>query len=198
MYSVVGALIAVFALLTLKLPNEEQTIKSVSKDFVHKIHINTPEASGTCSSVFIRYKEKVRHVTNAHCCKGELSYNGVPATIVKSAPQVDLCEITHKAMPKTGINLAADGLDVGDKVYIVGYPSGYDLSISNGHVVIRFRLSNFLTPLTQTNAWAYYGNSGGAAISSNGQLVGITSMIIVEHKHAAYVPLAILKEFLNK
>lgn len=179
-------------------PTEEQLIKTVAVRNVHKITISSPEGIGTCSSVFVKYKEKVRHITNAHCCKGDITFDGNPATIVKTTPQVDLCEITHNIMPRTGIDMAADGLEVADKVYIVGFPSGYDLSISEGHVTVRFRLSQFLTPLTQTNAWAYYGNSGGAAISSNGRLVGITSMILVEHKHAAYVPLNILKEFLNK
>lgn len=195
--TIIGTL-ALLVVSCANLPSEEHLIKNVSIRNVHKITITSSEGSGSCSSVFVKYKEKVRHVTNAHCCKGNITYNDSPVTIVKSVPEVDLCEISHDKMPRTGIDMAADGLDVGDKVYIVGFPAGYDLSISEGHIVIRFRLSNFLTPLTQTNAWAYYGNSGGAAISSNGRLVGITSMILLEHKHAAYVPLSILKEFLNK
>ena len=131
--------VALFIVSCANFPTEEQLIKNVAVRNVHRISITTPEGSGSCSSVFVKYKEKVRHMTNAHCCKGDINYEGSPVRIVKSAPEVDLCEITHDKMPRTGIDMAADGLDVGDKVYIVGYPAGYDLSISEGHVVVRYR-----------------------------------------------------------
>jgi len=181
----------------LYLPNafSQVSIKAIGKEFVNKII--TTDGNNYCSSTFVEYKGKIRHITNAHCCVGKLSFNNSPATIKKVNILTDLCEITHNKIPVFGAKIINKDLEPGDKVYSIGFPSTYqNFSISEGYVVTEPVIDNFKT-IIYTNAWSYFGYSGGATFNAEGEVVGINSVMMREHQHGGYIPVAILKEFLN-
>lgn len=165
-----------------------------SKSYVKKV---TGIIGGHCSSVFISYKNKVRHVTNAHCCVAPMLYNGKPVEFKKIDESVDLCELSHDEIPKKGINFSQNVPEVTDIVYSVGYSGFYDLNISQGRIVTPL----FISPLNGqflygTSAFAIPGNSGGAALDKKADLFGIVS-VANGLLHGSFIPAAVVKSFLN-
>nr|WP_297170964.1 trypsin-like peptidase domain-containing protein [uncultured Agathobaculum sp.] len=65
-------------------------------------------------------------------------------------------------------------VQVGDKVYALGYPSGGSARLTEG-TVTNSASDAFLTPMIESTATVISGNSGGALINAYGQLVGITA-----------------------
>lgn len=179
---------------------EEVTIKQISLEFVKKIHILGPDGEGSCSSVFVNYKNKIRHITAGHCCTGIMQYKNKTVKIKKAAPHYDLCELSHKMMPKRGMRVMYKNPEMGDKIYFAGFPKGHNFSISQGFIttgVYRFPVP-FFHPLMQTNAYAYYGNSGGAAINTDGDFLGIVSTTSAPFAHGSFVPVETVTKFLDE
>ncbi len=71
-----------------------------------------------------------------------------------------------------------NSIGVGDKVYAIGDPFGLGLTVTSGIVSANNRnTGNPYLELIQTDAAVNPGNSGGALVNENGELVGITSKI---------------------
>ena len=69
-------------------------------------------------------------------------------------------------------------ISIGDKVYAIGDPFGLGLTVTSGIVSANNRnTGNPYLELIQTDAAVNPGNSGGALINEDGELVGITSKI---------------------
>lgn len=179
--------------------SEDTLIQNVSKTNVKPIF--KIDGNRTCSSVFLVYKNKVRHVTNAHCCDvGPMYFEGVGTEQVKKSPNVDLCELKHSKMPTDGVKLSQENPQIGSKVYIVGFPMYHDFSISFGRITSN-KTTNIIPmmelPIIMTNAFTYYGNSGGAALNEKGELVGITAITVHGVWTGGFTPVDELKRFLD-
>lgn len=179
---------------TILYQSKEQKVVYNAKTFVKKIvSIN----GGHCSSVFINYKNKVRHVTNAHCCKLTMLYKDKEVKFLKIDEPVDLCELGHDDMSKTGINFSPNTPEVTNTIHTVGYPGHYELTIGQGRIVADLYnspLNNQL--LYRTSAFTIPGSSGGGAFDENGDLFGIVSQgngLL----HGAFIPAKTVKEFLD-
>ena len=179
------------------LNDTDRLVKQVTLQ--HVVAIKNEADSSHCSSVFVRYKGKVRHVTNSHCCQQAIFYKGSILSIIKDSPEVDLCEVSNPYKSTVGISMANNEAQIADRIYIAGYPiGGHDFSLTTGFVSTLSRTHIVMgRPIILTNAFATFGNSGGAVVSTDGYLVGILSVSSKAFNHGGYVPLTILKYFLN-
>jgi predicted RNA-binding protein YlqC (UPF0109 family) len=69
-------------------------------------------------------------------------------------------------------------LSVGERVYAIGAPEGFDLTLSEGLISGLRRLGN--TNVIQTTAPISHGSSGGGLFDSEGRLIGITTYFMQE------------------
>lgn len=129
-------------------------------------------------------------LTNHHVIDGaqqiEVDLQGqrtVTAKLVGSDPPSDLAVLK---IDKGGLSLLAladsDQVQVGDIVLAIGNPLGIGQTVTLGIISAKSRrtgLSNgSFEDFLQTNAPINRGNSGGALVDSNGDLVGINSQIL--------------------
>lgn len=179
---------------------EEQNIKRVSLANVKQISLVTSQGTGYCSSVFIKYKNKVRQVTAGHCCNNvSVMYEGKSAQVIKLKTSHDLCELSPSQMPKSGMNIQYKNPELGDKMYFAGFPQGHYFSISQGFITDTNHIFSLLnTNLFKTNAFAFFGNSGGAAINADGRFIGILSITSHSHSHGSFVPVETVIKFLDE
>jgi S1-C subfamily serine protease len=106
----------------------------------------------------------------------------LPAKRVGSDPDFDLALIKVRAENLPSIPFGdSSQLEVGDIVLAIGYPANLAQSVTSGIVGGLHRTNigieqheNFI----QTDAAVYPGNSGGALVNTNGDLVGINTAFI--------------------
>jgi S1-C subfamily serine protease len=107
------------------------------------------------------------------------------ATVVGTAPQDDLAVI-KAAIPSDKLVPATLGdsstVQAGDAVIAIGYPYGLDQSVTSGIVSGLDRdsggqSSRTLSGLIQTDAAINPGNSGGPLLNTEGQMIGINTLI---------------------
>ena len=127
-------------------------------------------------------------VTNCHVIEGaDLIYvkreKFSSVTLVRfEDPDRDLCQIG--AVNKNGFDKAISGvvsvteLRVGQRVYAIGAPQGFDLTLSDG-LISSLRSIDEVGTIIQTNAPMSQGSSGGGLFDTSGRLIGITSF---QHK----------------
>lgn len=131
-------------------------------------------------------------VTNAHVVNNAQTVTVKLADgTTRKAELIGLDASTDVALLKTdtqGLKFAvlnlgnSDKLKVGETVYAIGNPLGYDHSMSQGIVSALNRTieapNGFpIKGVIQTDAAVNRGNSGGPLLSENGTVVGITSQI---------------------
>lgn len=68
-------------------------------------------------------------------------------------------------------------IEVGDRVIALGSPQGLEGTVSEGIISAVRRLPQMQVPVLQTTAPLSEGSSGGALISAEGQLVGVTTLV---------------------
>lgn len=86
----------------------------------------------------------------------------------------DLCSFTVEGLDAPPVAMGSTAtLAVGDKVYAIGAPEGYDLTLSDGLVSSLRKLADGVA--IQTTAPISPGSSGGGLFDGQGRLVGITS-----------------------
>lgn len=129
-------------------------------------------------------------LTNHHVIDGaeeiEVEMTGrqpLDAKLVGSDPPSDLAVLKINASDLTALALAdSDKVQVGDLVLAVGNPLGIGQTVTMGIISAKSRrtgLSNgSFEDFLQTDAPINRGNSGGALVDSNGNLVGINSQIL--------------------
>jgi hypothetical protein len=99
--------------------------------------------------------------------------------VVRSDPKTDRCVLgvaDPTFVPVRGVR-AYNDLEVGEPVYTLGAPSGLELTLSNG-IVSGLREGKALR-LVQTTAPISPGSSGGGLFDAHGNVVGITSLVLV-------------------
>ncbi len=105
-----------------------------------------------------------------------------PAKLVGADPESDLAVLQIAAGPNLpAITFAApDGVAVGDVALAIGNPFGVGQTVTQGIVSAlgRTRLGiNTFEDFIQTDAAVNRGNSGGALVDANGNLIGINTAI---------------------
>jgi len=107
-----------------------------------------------------------------------------PLSIVGTDPSNEIAVVRVKGISGlTPINLgSSSNLQVGQKVVAVGSPLGLNGTVTSGIISALNRVVSSDTSFTmphaiQTDAPLNPGNSGGALVNMNGQLIGINSAI---------------------
>jgi S1-C subfamily serine protease len=101
------------------------------------------------------------------------------ATVVRSDPRTDRCALIvadADFVPVRGVRAYSE-LQVGEALYTLGAPSGLDLSLSNG-ILSGLREEDGVQRV-QTTAPVSPGSSGGGLFDARGNLVGITTSVLV-------------------
>lgn len=149
--------------------------------------------SGAATGTGIILDTKGNILTNYHVIQGATSIkielsdgSQYEATVVGTAPQDDLAVIKTTA-PSNLLTPATLGssssVAVGDEVIAIGYPYGLDQSVTSGIVSGLDRTgsgsstSRTLSGLIQVDAAINPGNSGGPLLNSDGEVVGVNTMI---------------------
>ena len=106
------------------------------------------------------------------------------ASIVGSDPDTDLAvlRIHLQSLPTMPLG-RSDHLQVGDVVLAIGDPLGLGQTVTHGIVSATSRQQLGLATLEdfiQTDAAINFGNSGGALVDTNGELVGINTAIVAK------------------
>jgi len=166
-----------------------------------------------CSSSTVDYKGQIFTVTNNHCCnhglgmfgEGEVRVGDFIEKVIHQSILHDVCILTSKYIASP-IKLADKGVEVLDKVLVMGYPRGGFLTPRWGHVIHLNREvcisdgideacapSNFLSTIT------YGGNSGSPIFNDKGELVNIIyAGNTFIHTYGISVPYVFIKDALNE
>ena len=104
------------------------------------------------------------------------------AKVLGSDPETDISILKIEAADLTEMKLGnSDALRVGDPVFAIGNPLGLSQSVTSGIVSALGRSGlgiESYEDFIQTDASINRGNSGGALININGELIGINTAII--------------------
>lgn len=151
-----------------------------------------PDKEGSGSGVVIRDDGYI--VTNNHVIDGadeiEVVFNNnesFKATVIGVDPSTDLALLKIEAEGLKAVKIGnSDDLRLGEWVLAVGNPYNLNSTVTAGIVSAKARNINILqntngTPpleaFIQTDAAVNPGNSGGALVNANGELIGINSAI---------------------
>jgi S1-C subfamily serine protease len=107
------------------------------------------------------------------------------ARLVRSLPKADRCVLSTSGVelvPVRGIRRYSD-LKIGEPLYTLGTPSGLELSLSNG-ILSGLRLEGPVGRMIQTTAAISPGSSGGGLFDGRGNLVGITTLVLVGRRRS--------------
>lgn len=149
---------------------------------------NQPPRQGLGSGVIVRQDGYI--LTNHHVIDGadqiEVDLNdnrSLQAQLVGSDPPSDLAVLKVNATDLPVLPMGdSDRTRVGDIVLAIGNPLGVGQTVTMGIISAKGRrtgLSNgSFEDFLQTDAPINRGNSGGALVSSNGELIGINSQIL--------------------
>jgi hypothetical protein len=123
--------------------------------------------------------------TNCHVVEGALKIvakhqkKELLAELKRADPASDRCVLSVAEpvlVPVAGVR-AADSLQIGEPLYTIGAPSGFELTLSNGILSGRREASG--RSFVQTTAPISPGSSGGGLFDAQGNLVGITTLVVV-------------------
>ena len=156
-------------------------------------------------------------VTNAHVSGEKYSkcyvtlasgktYNG---DVVWSNTDIDMVvvKINQKNL-QTAVLGDSDSIEVGETVYAIGNPIGYEFqrTVTSGIIsavdrTIKFEEDEkeiYMEDLIQTDATINPGNSGGPLVNSNGQVIGINGVKITSAEGISFaIPINSIKNVVN-
>jgi len=150
------------------------------------------EAPPVSSGTGILWDNAGHVVTNYHVVAPGDQYevqlwNGLsyPADLVGQAPHKDLAVLRVNAPPQSIEPIvlgSSHDLLVGQKVFVIGNPFGYDHTLSTGVVsalnrTMRSPTDHLIRGVIQTDAAINPGNSGGPLLDSAGRLIGVNTQI---------------------
>lgn len=120
--------------------------------------------------------------TNCHVIKDGVAFQVggskqfVIATLYAGDADKDICILAAPDFVGEPVQLGkAENLRVGEPVYAVGTPQGFELSLSDGIVA---QLRGVSPPIIQTTVPISPGSSGGGLFNGEGRLVGITTSYV--------------------
>lgn len=148
--------------------------------------IQTPEQKGYGSGVIISKDGYI--VTNNHVIDGADEINvklddgrELKGRVIGSDPTTDLALVKIEGDDFPAIPVGnSDNLKVGEWVLAVGNPFNLGSTVTAGVVSAKARGlgANPVESFIQTDAAINQGNSGGALVNANGELVGINAMLV--------------------
>ncbi|HYQ14115.1 MAG TPA: S1C family serine protease [Polyangiaceae bacterium] len=153
---------------------------------VFQLEAKRAEGTNQGSAVAINPTELL---TNCHVLQGALKLvlkqnkQQWPASIVRADPANDRCVVTAQglnAQPVAGVR-AYDSLEVGEPAYTLGSPVGLELTLSSG--IVSGRRDTEKRSYVQTTAPISPGSSGGGLFDAHGNLIGITTLVMVGREH---------------
>jgi S1-C subfamily serine protease len=152
-------------------------------------------------------------VTNAHVVADATSCVVVladgsswGAVVIGSAPEVDLAVLRIDApasrLRPVPVGTSSD-LRVGQTVFAIGNPYGFDQTLTRGIVsgldrTIRDESGRRFHGLIQTDAAINPGNSGGPLLDSAGRLIGVNAAIVSPSGSSAGIGFAIPVDLVNR
>lgn len=152
-------------------------------------------------------------VTNFHVIKDAQAadvtladHSTWPARLVGAEPDKDLAvlkiDTQGRALPAIAVGTSAD-LEVGQKVFAIGNPFGFDQTLTTGVISGLGRVIQSLTgrPIEgaiQTDAAINPGNSGGPLLDSAGRLIGINTAIVSPSGAYAGIGFAVPVDVVNR
>jgi S1-C subfamily serine protease len=128
-------------------------------------------------------------LTNCHVVQGALKLTlkqgkqQWPASLLRADPKTDRCTVTAqgaKLQPVAGVR-SHDSLEVGEPAYTLGSPVGLELTLSSG--IVSGRREEGGQRYVQTTAPISPGSSGGGLFDARGNLIGITTLVLVGKEH---------------
>src|SRR5690554_373014 len=163
------------------------TVRNPIMEFFYGYQSGQPrEQVGTGSGVIISEDGYV--VTNNHVIRGaseiDITLNDnrtFPAKLIGTDSKMDIALLkidTNEKLPYT-VFADSDGIKVGEWVLAVGNPYNLTSTVTAGIVSAKARnlSTSGIQSFIQTDAAVNPGNSGGALVNSNGELIGINTMI---------------------
>ncbi|MCL2135148.1 MAG: trypsin-like peptidase domain-containing protein [Candidatus Bathyarchaeota archaeon] len=173
------------------------------KDSVVLIQGTTSSGSVQGSGFVYSYKGQNVVITNNHVVQGTNTLsvtfqngNGYPATVLGYDPYSDLAVLSVNAATTEFKPLQIAGsstLRVGEPVIAIGNPYGLVGSLTTGVIsalgrtivedsINRFSIANVI----QTNTPINPGNSGGPMLNAAGQVIGISTAIVLDSQGLAF------------
>ncbi len=150
-----------------------------------KRKVQTPKKEATGSGVIISSDGYI--VTNNHVVEGadELTVTlndnrEFSARIIGTDKNTDLALIKVNASGLPAIKvISSDDIKVGEWVLAIGHPLNLRATVTAGIVSAKARSlgANGVEAFIQTDAAINQGNSGGALVNANGDLIGINAML---------------------
>ncbi len=171
-----------------------------------KQQVQTPKMEATGSGVIISSDGYI--VTNNHVVEGadELTVTlndnrEFSARIIGTDKTTDLAliKVDGKNLPTLAI-ANSDNVKVGEWVIAVGNPFGLNNTVTAGIISAKARSlgQNGVESFIQTDAAINKGNSGGALVNTQGELVGINAMLYSQTGSYAGYGFAIPTSIMNK
>ncbi len=171
-----------------------------------KQQVQTPKKTATGSGVIISTDGYI--VTNNHVVDGadELTVTlndnkEYSARIIGTDKTTDLALIKIDAKNLPAIRIAnSDNVKVGEWVLAIGNPLGLNNTVTAGIISAKARTlgANGVESFIQTDAAINAGNSGGALVNTNGELVGINAMLYSQTGSYSGYGFAIPTTMMNK
>ena len=171
-----------------------------------KRQVQTPKRTATGSGVIISADGYI--VTNNHVVDGadELTVTltdnqEYSARIIGTDKTTDLALIKIDGKQLPAIKIAnSDDVKVGEWVLAIGNPLGLNNTVTAGIISAKARTlgANGVESFIQTDAAINAGNSGGALVNTNGELVGINAMLYSQTGSYSGYGFAIPTAMMNK
>ena len=171
-----------------------------------KRQIQTPKRTAMGSGVIISADGYI--VTNNHVVEGadELTVTlsdskEYSARIIGNDKTTDLALIKIDGKNLPAISIAnSDNVKVGEWVLAIGNPLGLNNTVTAGIISAKARTlgANGVESFIQTDAAINAGNSGGALVNTDGQLVGINAMLYSQTGSYSGYGFAIPTNMMNK
>ena len=159
----------------------EEVFETVSQSVVTIVAVDAHgRAIGLGSGVVVRPRLVT---TNCHVLRNadavmyqERRYG---AKVVDSMVDRDLCLLSVDGLQAPVVQTGStNDIRVGQKVFALGAPHGLELTFSEGMISSLRKTTD--SPIIQTTAPISPGSSGGALLSKDGTLIGITTMQMIQ------------------
>lgn len=191
-------------------PSQEQNPKVGFAFFRDQTKTKISNQSVRASGLILNSKGHI--LTNAHVVKHAASidiyFPGIrknqPAKIVYLDEDLDLALLSTKLpYPITKLSWAnLSDLNVGERVYAVGHPYGYEHTLASGiisSVNRKLVIHTKTLRMVQTDTPQYPGNSGGPLFNDDMQLIGINTAVREDAATLSFtLPHSYILEFLNQ
>lgn len=203
---------------------EENTLaSSLNKIYNAVVVIETLDSNGNSLSTgsgFIYKKDAYAYViTNNHVISNASKINvinindeEVSAVLLGSDEYLDIAvlKIDSSYAPAVALLGTSTDLNIGDTLYTVGSPLGikYKGTVTKGilsgkdrKVTVKISSGNYIMEVLQTDAAINPGNSGGPLVNINGEVIGVTSLKLVQDEIEGMgfaIPIELVSSSLDK